>query len=263
MDQQNFHQLVKYGKTQYEVKQMYVIRGAVYVFSGALETLIPFGLGFMLRRRLGVSWRWFFVGALMFLASLIRFPLNQYVYSAVLTQGFGNTMTMLILAAFPSLTAAVFEEGARYIAYRYVFDEHGLKEGLMYGAGHGGIESVFIVGINVLTMGILLLVNPSYLPQPILESILMSPAYLPLVGLYERLGAMTLQIGLSVMVLEYFRRRDVRYLVGAVALHFLVDFVALATLGYGWVYPELALTVVALGMGYWMLRKAGEEGLIA
>ena len=56
---------------------MDVMRGAVYVFSGALEILIPFGLGFMLKRRLKVSWRWFFVGAVMFLASLIRFPLNQ------------------------------------------------------------------------------------------------------------------------------------------------------------------------------------------
>jgi uncharacterized membrane protein YhfC len=242
---------------------MYATRGAVYVFSGALEILIPFGLGFMLRRRLGVSWRWFLVGAVMFLASLVRFPLNQYVSSAVLTQGYGNTMTMLILAAFPSLTAGIFEEGARYIAYRYVIEAHGLKEGLMYGAGHGGIESVFIVGVNVLTMGVLLLVNSSSLPQPILVSILMSPAYLPLVGLYERLGSMTLQIGLSVMVLEYFRRKDVRYLAGAVALHFLVDFVALATLRYGWVYPELALTVAALMMGYWMLRKVRDEGLTA
>jgi uncharacterized membrane protein YhfC len=240
---------------------MYAMKGAVYVFSGALEILVPFSLGFMLKRRLGISWRWFFVGAVMFLASLVRFPLNRYVSYAVLTQGYGNTLTMLVLAAFPSLTAGVFEEGARYIAYRYVITDHGLKEGLMYGAGHGGIESVFIVGINVLTMGVLLLVNPYSLPQPILGSILMSPTYLPLVGLYERLGSMTLQVGLSVMVLECFRRRDVRYLVGAVALHFLVDFVALATLRYGWVYPELVITVAALGMGYWVLQKARDEGL--
>ena len=242
---------------------MYTVRGAVYVFSGALEILIPFCLGFMLKRRLGVSWRWFSVGAVMFLASLIRFPLNRYISYAVLSQGYGDTLTRLIYAAFPSLTAGVFEEGARYIAYMYLIEDHGLKEGLMYGAGHGGIESVFIVGINVLTMGALLLFNPSYLPQPILASILMSPAYLPLVGLYERLGSMTLQIGLSVMVLEYFRRRDVRYLAGAVALHFLVDFVALATLRYGWVYPEVALTVAALGMAYWVIRKARDEGLTA
>ena len=170
-------------------------------------------------------------------------------------------MTMLVLAAFPSLTAGVFEEGARYIAYRYLIEDRDLKAGLMYGVGHGGIESVFIVGVNVLTMGVLLLVNPYSLPQLILASMLMSPAYLPLVGLYERLGSMTLQVGLSVMVLEYFRNRDARYLVGAVALHFLVDFVALATLRYGWVYPELVITVAALGMGYWVLQKARDEGL--
>jgi uncharacterized membrane protein YhfC len=241
---------------------MDVTRGVIYFMSGALEVLVPFGLGYMLKRRLGVSWRWFFVGGVLFIASLIRFPLNNYVSSTVLTQGYGNTLTALILAAFPSLTAGIFEEGARYVAYRYVVDEHSLRNGLMYGAGHGGIESVFIVGVNVLTLGVLMLVNPYMIPRQLLESILVSPAYLPLVGLYERLGAMTLQIGLSVMVLEYFRRRDVRYLVGAVAVHFLVDFVALATLRYSWVYSELTLTVVALVTGYWVTKKARDEGLI-
>ena len=242
---------------------MDVTRGIVYLVSGALEILAPLGLGYAMRRRLGVSWRWFYVGGVMFLASLIRFPLNRYVSSVVLTQGYGYTLTTFILAAFPSLTAGVFEEGARYIAYRYVIDEHSLKNGLMYGAGHGGIESIFIVGVNVLTLGVLLLVNPLMIPRQLLESITLSPAYLPLVGLYERLGAMTVQIGLSVMVLEYFRKRDVRYLVGAVALHFLVDFVALATMRYGWVYSELAITAVALAMGYLVIKKAGDEGLTA
>jgi uncharacterized membrane protein YhfC len=242
---------------------MDAIRGAFYVLSGALEILIPVGLGFMMKRRLGVSWRWFFVGAALFLVSLIRFPLNQYVSSAVLTQGYGNTLTMLILAAFPSLTAGVFEEGARYIAYRYVIEDHSLGNGLMYGAGHGGIESIYIVGINVLTLGVMLLVNPSSIPQQILGSMLSSPAYFPLVGLYERIGSMTLQIGLSVMVLECFRRKDVRYIAGAVALHFLVDFVTLITLRHGLVYPELVITAVALGMGYWVMRKVRDEGLTA
>lgn len=241
---------------------MDVTIGAAYFLSGALEILIPFCLGLVLKRRLEVSWRWFFVGALMFLASLIRFPLNGYVSSAVLAQGYGGTLSVLILAAFPSLSAGVFEEGARYIAYRYIIDDHSLKNGLMFGVGHGGIESVFVVGINVLTMGFLILFKPSILPPPILESISSSPVYLPLVGLYERIGAMTLQVGLSVMVLECFRRKDMRYLFAAVALHFLVDFVALVTLRYGWVYPELVITVVGLGMGYWVIKKARDEDLI-
>ncbi len=243
--------------------RMDVTRGAVYFIAGALEILIPFGLGYTLRRRLGVSWRWFYVGGVMFLASLIRFPLNNYVSSVVFSQSYGKTYTTLILAAFPSFTAALFEEGARYIAYRHVIDDHSLRNGLMYGAGHGGIESVFIVGVNVLTLGALMLLRPYLIPRPILESILVSPAYLPLVGLYERLGAMTLQMGLSVMVLEYFRRDDVRYLLGAGVLHFTVDFLALATLMYGWFYPELVITVAALGMGYWLIKKSRDEDLTA
>ena len=241
---------------------MVTVVGAAYFVSGALEIVIPLYLGYTLKRRLEVSWRWFFLGGLMFISSLIRLPLNNYVASAVITQGYGNNMTAVILAAFPSLTAGIFEEGARYIAYRYMIEEHSLRNGLMYGAGHGGIESIFIVGINVLTIGVLMLVNPLMIPSQLLMSILSSPVYLPFVGLYERLGAIILQIGLSVMVLEFFRSKDVKYLVRAVALHFLVDFLALITLGYGWVYPESMITVVAVGMGYWVIKKAREENLI-
>jgi uncharacterized membrane protein YhfC len=61
-----------------------------------------------------------------------------------------------MLIALPSLTAGVFEETARYIAYRFLLKEHNMENGLIYGVGHGGIESIMLVGVNVVTIGFFL-----------------------------------------------------------------------------------------------------------
>lgn len=243
------------------MSKLETVKGLVYVLSGLLEIAVPIALGFYLRRRLNVSWRWFFLGALFFIASLIRLPLNQYVSLAILTRGVGGSHMWLLLSAFPSLTAGVFEEAARYVAYRFVMKEHSMSNGLMYGAGHGGIESILVVGVNVTILGALLLLKPSLLQPQIVDAVQMSPAYMPLIGLYERIMAMTIQIGLSVMVLESFRRSNMRYLLLAMILHFALDFIALSTLKYGVLYPELAATGFALGIGYWCYEIVRAEGL--
>ncbi|MBN2336096.1 YhfC family intramembrane metalloprotease [Candidatus Bathyarchaeota archaeon] len=240
---------------------MYTVKGLVYVASGALEILIPIALGFYLKRRLEVTWRWFFVGAVFFIASLIRFPLNQYASMVILSGSLNYTYKWILVSAFPSLTAGLFEEAARYIAFRYVVKEHTFRNALMYGAGHGGIESIFIVGVNVLFVGAMLLLNPGSMHPTILAAIEVTPAYMPLVGLYERLMAITIHIGLSVMVLKSFTEKDLRYLGAAVLIHFALDFITLLTLGYGVVYPELAATGFALGLGYWTLENIQKSGL--
>ena len=232
--------------------------GVAFTAAGLLEIVYPIALAYYLKRLLGTDWRVFFVGCALFLASLIRTPLNNYASVAILGADLGQyAMTMVYL--FSSLTAGVFEEGARYIAYRFIVKEHTLKNGLMYGAGHGGIESIFLAGINVLVIGVLLLTNPSALPSSQLPAIEATPLYLPFVGFYERVMAIIIQISLSVVVLESFRKRDLRYLAAAVLIHFAVDFVALMTMGYGALYAETAVTGFALGLGYWALERYRAE----
>ena len=224
------------------------------IAAGLLEIVYPIALAFYVKRRLNTDWRIFFIGCAMFLASLIRIPLNSYASTAILGADLGQA-TMILLLVFPSLTAGVFEEGARYIAYRLLVKEHTLENGVMYGAGHGGIESIFVVGVGVLSAGVIILTNPSLFPAWQLQGLAATPLYLPFVGFYERFMTIIIQIGLSLMVLESFRRKDLRYLAAAVVLHFLIDFVAILVVGYGVLYAELAVTGFALGLGYWSLEK--------
>jgi uncharacterized membrane protein YhfC len=162
----------------------------------------------------------------------------------------------------PSLTAGIFEETARFLGLRSLIKDDSYETGLIYGAGHGGIESILIVGINVFTVGFILLTNPETFPPIQLDAILTTPAYLPLVGLYERIMAITIQISFSIMVIESIRRKDFKYFLAAVGLHALLDYLAVILINYGILYSEILITGFALGLGFWSYTRLRNEGII-
>ena len=111
----------------------------------------------------------------------------------------------------------------------------------MYGLGHGGIESILLVGINmaVLFVFYLALARGIQLPLPTdkLDAIArvvsgLTPAQ-TLAGGIERLFALCIQVGLSVVVLQVFVRNQLRWLAYAMAMHFVVDFFAVVALKRG------------------------------
>lgn len=240
---------------------MSTAHGAVFLIAGLLEILIPLGLGVYVTRKFGTSWRNWFIGALMFLLSLSRVPLNSYLNQIILSAPI-TQMTYTLLGLAPSITAGVFEELARYIGLRFIIKDDSYEKGVTYGAGHGGIESIFIVGLSVLSVGVVLINNPEALPPAQLEAILATSPYLALVGLYERLMAMIVQIGFSVIVLESIRKQDIRYLLAAVGVHTLLDFLVVSVVGYSIFYSEIMVTGFALGLGYWTYNRLRDEGII-
>ncbi|MFQ6054002.1 MAG: YhfC family glutamic-type intramembrane protease, partial [Candidatus Bathyarchaeia archaeon] len=193
-------------------------------------------------------------GCVMFTVSLVRLPLNSAVAGA-----WGRSTTgalgRLLLLAFPSFTAGLFEESARFAAFRLLIRERNWETGVMYGAGHGGFESMALVGLSVVSTVVAVVLFPSMIPPGQLQAIAAMPAYLLLVGLYERLAAITIQIGLSVLVLQCFIHMRLIYLALAVAIHFAIDFVALALLRFGILWPELAATAFALASYLYTMRK--------
>ena len=105
--------------------------GTVFVVSGLLEIGIPLALGFYVTRRFGTNWKTWFVGALMFIVSLIRVPLNTYASQLVLSIPIGP-LTYSLLIIIPSLTAGIFEEAARYVGFRYLIKDDSYEKGLTY-----------------------------------------------------------------------------------------------------------------------------------
>jgi uncharacterized membrane protein YhfC len=143
-------------------------------------------------------------------------------------------------------------------------EEKTWSKGVMYGIGHGGLESIVLVGllssalslINILVIQSLDITKLPAAQQVTLHdqfaTLAAQPAWLPLLGGYERLCAIAFHIAMAIVVLQVFRRGRIRWLWYAVGLHFLFDFgaVALAT-GLPKLTTGLSSIMVALIVEGW------------
>jgi uncharacterized membrane protein YhfC len=213
-----------------------------YSVAAVLNFVLPVCVALFLRRRFGGRWKWWFIGMLVFLVfqGLTRVPamlvlqnlppVKQALQQPAFFWGF------VLMAAF---TAGLFEEGGRWLAFRFIVPapERDWKASLMLGAGHGGLE-VFAVG----ALQLIALLNYVLLMTMPLESLLGNAEQInqarqvfanlrgwePLLGAWERISALAIQIGLTVMVLQAFRRFVWWWL--ALAAHTLVDFTSVAAI---------------------------------
>ncbi|GAC1391053.1 MAG: hypothetical protein NVSMB38_10470 [Ktedonobacteraceae bacterium] len=130
--------------------------------------------------------------------------------------------TWYLILAF---TAGLFEEVGRYVGYRLFMarEEKTWSKAVMYGIGHGGIESVVLVGglgllslLNILVTSSLNLNTLSASQHATVihqfAAINAQPAWFSLLGTWERLWTLLVHIALSVIVLQVFRRKNIGWL---------------------------------------------------
>jgi uncharacterized membrane protein YhfC len=215
-----------------------------WIASGAAAILFdifyPLALGLYVRRRLSVSWRYFGYGALIFvLFQLIsRVPITLALQSLIAPQLQASRAALLAWIVTLSLTAGLFEELGRYVGYRWLMkgEQKTWAKGVMYGIGHGGIESMLLIaGLVALTLiQVLALSRTGLSTLPIsaeqralaerqLAAIAAQPAWVPLLGAWERLWTIPLHVALSVVVLQIFRRGSLRWLWLAIVAHTLAN----------------------------------------
>ncbi|AEI65153.1 YhfC family intramembrane metalloprotease [Corallococcus macrosporus] len=250
---------------------------ASYAVAIAFDVLMPVGVVLWARRRLGASWKVVGWGAAAFALSqlLTRLPMvqvAQYFMRDALT---ASSVLLGVWIAVLSLTAGLFEETARLWAFRKPLkDFRRWRDAVGFGAGHGGLESALLVGglavlglVNVIVLSAL---DPSTLPlkpeqaAQVVEAKATISAldwWMPLLGAYERLGAMAVHIALSVVVLQRFLRGEVRWYWFAVAAHASFNALTvvvgkLATAAWGTRFGALAgegmVTVAAL-LSVWVI----------
>lgn len=208
-------------------------------FAAVFIILLPIVLAAFARRRLGVSWKYFFLGVGIFLLFQLftRIPIISIIEATYGAQ-LRATQGMLVAWIFVlSLTAGLFEETGRYIGYRWLMpkDPKTWPVGVMYGLGHGGIEAIALAGLSALSGLALALFWPqlqgALTPAQIgpvamqMASMVDAPAYLPLMSAWERLCAVALHVALSLTVLQVFRRGRLGWLWLAIAAHTAANFV--------------------------------------
>ncbi|HZO73091.1 MAG TPA: YhfC family glutamic-type intramembrane protease [Ktedonobacteraceae bacterium] len=249
----------------------------------------PIILAIIAHRRLKVGWRYFGFGALIFFVfqMITRVPavvILQNVFARQLQASATFRISWLVILA---LTAGLFEEVGRYVGYRFLMrrEEKTWNKAVMYGIGHGGLESMLLVGgqqlltlINILTLMYILNANPAALPaaqhaQVVRQFAALNaqPVWSPLLGAWERLWTLPVHIALSVIVLQVFRRNNLNWLWLAILAHAIVDFTAVivvqilgASLGVSLLVEGIIAIfgLIALWI-IWRLRDRGDNGQIA
>ena len=171
------------------------------------------------------------------------------------------------------LSAGVWEESFRYFAYRWwAKDARSFDKALMLGAGHGGIEAI-LLGIYVLyiflqmaalrNMDLAQAFSPEQAAtlQQQLQVYWSVPWYTTLAGALERFNALIFHLTASVLVLQVFLRKQMRWLWLAIFWHAALDALAVGLASRGILVVEgmlAAFTLVNVGVLY-ALRRSGME----
>jgi uncharacterized membrane protein YhfC len=227
--------------------------------------LLPLVLGYFIAKKFKLTFKdfrkLFIAGALTFIASqVLHIPL---VYG--LTTMFKNgtlpsppeSWTLIFNAVLLGLLAGIFEETARYILFKYIMkNSHEWKDGIIIGLGHGGIEAILLGILAITTLAQMIAMQDttaiSALGLPADQLVIVKTqvaAYwaqstvTPLFGFFERISAISLHIGLSVLVMYSIVSGQRKWFWFALLWHAFVDALAV------YLYPKItAGTNVVLGI---------------
>lgn len=248
-----------------------------------LMLILPVLLGIWLVRRYQVGWKLFLLGAAGFVVSQIfHIPFNQFVLNpfiaGIMEQG--ETIGRVLLAALLlGLSAGVFEEVTRYIFYRRMKNRRRWDEGLMFGAGWGGVESIIlgllaattVANVYIYQSGLIETLVPAEQlannPEAItaaaqqIEELVNSPPWMLLLGAVERVFALVLHLSLSILVLQVFVRKNIIWLFVAIGWHALVNAVAVFGVMQEWDMLLIEATIGAAAVvSYFIIRYFKPNG---
>lgn len=190
----------------------------------------------------------YFIGMLVFFISqmILRIPLLNNVISKMDWYMEMSTFYPVIVMIFLGLTAGVFEEVGRYLGFKIALrNNRRWIDGIAFGIGHGGIEAMILLGMASL-QNLFIVISKGN--ESVLNILYSNGPYILLGGL-ERIFAIMIHIGLTMIVLYGINKNKIRYLFLAIILHGLVDFIVvlLSSLGINILLVEGWVGICALG----------------
>ncbi|MCR5760426.1 MAG: YhfC family intramembrane metalloprotease [Sphaerochaetaceae bacterium] len=211
---------------------IFMVVSCVLVFGLAI------GLPFFLKIRKGADILPYPVGAAVMF--LFAFVLETVVHRIVLsTTSIGSTL--FPYAIYGGIMAGLFEETGRFVAFKTVLKNKLDKDSnaLMYGAGHGCFEAVWLLGltmINNIVWSVMInngnaaelyaSVPAEMAPQVglTISSLTTSAPILFLAGVVERIFAIAIQMSLSVFVWFAVKKKKINLYFQAIGIHAAIDF---------------------------------------
>ncbi len=207
---------------------------AAMATTAAVAVVAPVVAAFVALKKFDGGVKYVAIGALTFFVFqlLTRVPLVTVAGLGLQESLEASVVLQWVWLGGVALSAGLFEEGGRWVAFRYGFgeDERTWDKAVLMGIGHGGIESMLLVGLSVgATLGVMLFMPIEMLgtdPEGIaaLEKVAQQTWWVGLLGGFERLMAMLLHVALSVIVFQVWARGGVKWLLGAIAFHTVANF---------------------------------------
>lgn len=204
---------------------------------------IPIVLFLIFRKKYKADILPFFIGCAVFI--VFAMLLESFVHRLVFSSNIGKAITnnIWIYGIYAGLMAGIFEETGRFTAFKTVLarKRSNNHNALMYGAGHGGFEAAYLLGVSMIsniTMSITLnagmgskltagITDPAVV-QRINATIAALTEAAPtdfLMGPIERFAAVALHISLSALVWFAVKNGSKRFWLFpfAIILHALID----------------------------------------
>lgn len=267
---------------------------SIFVLMVSVSSMIAMGLCGLLALAIPVTLAWWLVkkhqarlttiliGAGVFL--VFALVLESIVHQIVLKGSFGSVIlgNTWYYALYGGLAAGIFEETGRLLAMKFLLKKEPSTAipGIAYGVGHGGIEMIMIFGLTMVSNLVLsVMINTgtvdtilSSVPADTLEQVQAQFTALEeagagdfFLGVWERISALILQLGLSLMVWTAVRKGKGWTLLFplAILLHFLVDACAVVlSKNLSTAATEAVIFVMALAvgaMGFELARKLNKR----
>lgn len=220
-----------------------------------------------------------FIGALIFV--VFALILESSMHTVILSTIPILNDNIVLYVLYACLAAGFFEEGGRWIAFRYLIKNKDKKNAVTFGIGHGGMEMLLVVGMTLFSTllfawtcnslgleGMLAESQDAGLETMIMDTVASIEAYGifdAVLSLIERASAMVLHVSCSVLVFNSVLKKDINYLGYSFGLHALVN--VPAALFQKGVLTELWLTelfiigftVLAAVFAYKTYKKMGCE----
>lgn len=231
-----------------------------YIANSILIFVMAIGLALFLIRRFKLGWRLFFIGGATYLAAqMISILLMGFLQNFIQSVTSPAVMQLLLTLLFVIILISI-EECVRYGMYRWWAKENrSWGEGLVIGAGHGGLEVIFLGLIALSTMihmfplryGDL---STVFAPEDLEQATEVVTAYWSIpwynVFIESVRSALTLpiQLACSLLVLQVFIRQQNRWLGYAFGWHTLASIPLFFISSEKYVYlPFVFFAIATLG----------------
>lgn len=234
-----------------------------------LGIAVPVALAWWLVRKYQIRWQTILIGAGTFI--VFALVLESILHQLVLKGPHGATImgNVWYYALYGGLAAGLFEETGRFLSMKFLMrrEPTSALPGVAYGAGHGGVEMLIIFGMTMISnLALATMINAGQadvltakVPEDQLAQVQAQFAALQglsagsiAIGCWERISALVLQLGLSLMVWSAVRRggKWLWLFPAAILLHALVDALAvILSKSVGMVAVEVVICALAVAVG--------------